>query len=85
MEGAETAVAWPHSRECTKEPISGLPNYMVQRESSELERNYAMSYRKNGEVEVVPVVDLIAKSANKSCFCGQYTTGDTHQRPYKIP
>ena len=58
---------------------------MVQRESSELERNYAMSYRKNGEVEVVPVVDLIAKSANKSCFCGQYTTGDTHQRPYKIP
>ena len=26
-EGTETAVALPHSRECTKEPISALPNY----------------------------------------------------------
>ena len=26
-EGTETAIAWPHSRECTKEPISSLPNY----------------------------------------------------------
>ena len=26
-EGAETAVALPHSRECTKDPISALPNY----------------------------------------------------------
>ena len=26
-EGTETAVASPHSRECTKEPISALPNF----------------------------------------------------------
>ena len=26
-DGKETAVALPHSRECTKEPISALPNY----------------------------------------------------------
>ena len=26
-EGTETAVAMPHSRECTKEPIPALPNY----------------------------------------------------------
>ena len=26
-EGTETAAALPHSRECTKEPISALPNY----------------------------------------------------------
>ena len=26
-EGTETAVALPYSRECTKEPISALPNY----------------------------------------------------------
>ena len=28
-------------------------------ESSELEQKYGISYRKNSEVEVVPVVDLI--------------------------
>ena len=59
-EGTETAVALPHSWECTKEPISALCQIMVVRESSELEQNYGIFRTKNVEVEVVPVVDLIA-------------------------
>ena len=30
MEVTETAVALPYSRECTKEPISALPNYALK-------------------------------------------------------
>ena len=45
-EGTETAAALPHSRECTKEPISALP-IIVQRKSSELEQKNGMSYMKN--------------------------------------
>ena len=44
----------------------------VQRENSELDQIYGMLYTKNREVEVVPVVDLIADSA---FFCGQCNTG----------
>ena len=48
---------------------------MVQRESSELEQNYGVSYKKNWEVGVVLVVDLTAKSAKKK-KCGQCNTGE---------
>ena len=40
-----TVVALPHSRECTKEPISALPKY-VQGKRLELEQNHDMSLRK---------------------------------------
>ena len=46
---------------------------MVQRTSSELEQNYGMSYRKNREVAVVPVVDL---TAYQKIICGEYNTCD---------
>ena len=51
---------------------------MVQRKSSELKNNYGISCRKNWEAGVVPVVDLIAHSAKKTFFCGQFNTGVRH-------
>ena len=47
---------------------------MDQWESSELEQKYGISRRKNYEVEVLLVVDLIADSAS-FCFLGQGNTG----------
>ena len=72
-EDTETAVALPHSRECTKEPISALPNYGSREKfgaKAEL-RNVLQEKIKN--VEVVPVVDLTAKSAKKCFFVGNAT------------
>ena len=76
-EGTETAVALPQSRECTKEPISALPNYASKEKfgATTVEQNCGMSYRKNGDVEVVPVADLIARSA--FFFVGNATQVDS--------
>ena len=38
---------------------------LVQKKSSDVQENYGVSCRKDGEVAVVPVVDLIADSAKK--------------------
>ena len=47
-ESTETAIALPHSRECTKEPISALPKYgSKEKFGATVEQNCGMSYRKN--------------------------------------
>ena len=76
-EVTETAVDSPQSRECTKEPISALPNYASKEKfgATTVEQNCGMSYRKNGDVEVVPVADLIARSA--FFFVGNATQVDS--------
>ena len=61
-EGAETAVDLPHSREWTKEPTSALRNYgskgKLGATASRAELQNIL--QENIEVEVIPVVDLIA-------------------------
>ena len=74
-EGTETAVALSHSRECTKEPISALPN------NGSMEKFGAKAellWNIKSKVEVLPVVDLIADSAKIVFFfvCKQCSTGD---------
>ena len=49
-EGRETAVASPHSRECTKEPISILPNY-GSNEKFGARAELRMSFRLPGIIE----------------------------------
>ena len=56
----ETSVALPHSHRSAPKSRYLPCQILVQRKSPELEQNCGISQRKNWEVEVVPVVDLIA-------------------------
>ena len=61
-QGTETAAALPPSRECTKEPISALPN-IGSMKSFELEQKDKISVTKKTEVEVLPGTYLILQLA----------------------
>ena len=67
----QSAVALPHSRECTKEATPVLPNNgsKVKFGATAELRNILQEKR---EVKVLPVFDLIAY---KTLFCGQCNTG----------
>ena len=54
----KTAVAWPHSRGCTKEPISAAPNYGSKETFGARAELRNIPQDKTG-VEVLPGVDLI--------------------------
>ena len=55
-----------HGNCCRFAPLTGVPILALptigQRKKTELEQKYGTFYRKNSEVEVLPVVDLIADS-----------------------
>ena len=74
LEDTKTAVALPHCSGSTKDSIAGWWTFWLE-VTPELWRNYGTSYVKKTEVEVLPVVDLSAKSAFQFFFCGRCNTG----------
>ena len=82
--GDEVGMEGGHGNCCRFATLTGvhqqahtyLPCEIVdQWKSSELEQNGRVSYKKNWEVEVVPVVDLSTDSAKTFFFCGHCDTG----------
>ena len=72
-EETKTAVALAHSRECTKELISG-PTNVCSQGTVELEQENEISSEKNTATDVLP---LALSSKPIFVFCGQCNSGET--------
>ena len=74
FDDTKTAVALPHCSESTKESIAGWC-ILGSEVWLELWQNDGMPYKKNTQVEVLPVVDFCTKSATKLFLCGRCNKG----------
>ena len=71
-EGSETAVALPRSRQYTKEPVFALPSIeSMGKFGARAELRNVL--QESIEVEVLPVVDLMADSAKQGFLVGNAT------------
>ena len=67
LEHTKTAVALPHCSESTEESIAGWCIF-GSKVWLKLLQSDGMSYKKNTQVEMLPVVDLCKKSAKRHSF-----------------
>ena len=76
LERTKTAVALPHCSESTEESIAGWCIF-GSKVWLKLLQSDGMSYKKNTQVEMLPVVDLCKKSAKRHSFGRRWNTGES--------
>ena len=83
--GTKTAAALPHC--CSESALESIAGRCVFGSAVWLElwHNYGMSYKKNTEVEVLPVTDLFKESAKYHFFVGGATQVDVEEYLPYIP